>query len=162
LLLDTAGPQPGEHPLRVAFGGADGRANLEFEDRFGVRICTSYGSTEIGFPIVNRAVSAASAHVTGWPRPRHQGPAVGGDGGDVEPGEIGGLWVKPPVRELMLREYLGQPELTAKALEGGWYHTGDAVRLLDDGGVQFVDRMRDTIRRFGENISSVAVENVVA
>src|SRR5262249_40185226 len=106
--------------------------------------------------------TSASAHVAGWPRRGYHVRAVDGEGGEVATGEIGELLVRPPVRELMLREYLGQPELTASALEGGWYHTGDAVRLLDDGSVQFVDRLRDTIRRFGENISSVAVESVVA
>jgi crotonobetaine/carnitine-CoA ligase len=162
LLLDAPGPRPGEHSLRVVFGGSDARASVEFKDRFGVRVCTSYGSTEIGFPIVNRDCTAATAHVAGWPRRGYLVRAVDAGGNDVDHGEIGELLVRPPVRELMLREYLGQSELTARALAGGWYHTGDAVRLFDDGSVQFVDRMRDTIRRFGENISSVAVESVVA
>jgi crotonobetaine/carnitine-CoA ligase len=148
--------------LRIVFGGSDGRANLAFSERFGVRVCTSYGSTEIGFPIVNRRVDSTNAHVTGWARRGYQLRIVGPDERDVQPGQTGELLVRPPARELMLREYLGQPELTARAVVDGWFRTGDAVRMLDDGAVVFVDRLGDTIRRFGENISTLAVENVVS
>lgn len=162
LLLDRDGPAHGDHPLRIAFGGSDARANLGFVERFGVRIVTSYGSTEVGFPIVNLWYDESNAHLTGWPRRGYRLRAVDENGQDVGEGQIGQLIVKPPRRELMMREYLGRPELTAHAIVDGWYHTGDAVRLLEDGAVVFVDRMGDTIRRFGENISTVAVESVVA
>jgi crotonobetaine/carnitine-CoA ligase len=53
--------------------------------------------------------------------------------------------------------YLGMPEATARAWRNGWFHTGDAFRTVD-GEYFFVDRMGDTIRRRGENISSAEVE----
>jgi crotonobetaine/carnitine-CoA ligase len=76
---------------------------------------------------------------------------VGPDGADVPDGTAGELWVRPPARELMLLEYLNQPAATAAATAGGWYRTGDAVVRHADGTFTFVDRMRDTIRRSGEN-----------
>jgi crotonobetaine/carnitine-CoA ligase len=53
------------------------------------------------------------------------------------------------------------PEQTAEAWRNGWFHTGDAFRCDDDGWYYFVDRLRDTIRRRGENISSFEVETLV-
>ena len=54
------------------------------------------------------------------------------------------------------------PEQTAAAWRNGWFHTGDAFRRDEDGWFYFVDRLRDTIRRRGENISSFEVETLVA
>ena len=53
------------------------------------------------------------------------------------------------------------PEKTAEAWRNGWFHTGDAFRHDEDGWYYFVDRMKDTIRRRGENISTFEVETVV-
>jgi len=53
------------------------------------------------------------------------------------------------------------PEQTAAAWRNGWFHTGDAFRVDAEGWYHFVDRMQDTIRRRGENISSFEVENFV-
>ena len=58
--------------------------------------------------------------------------------------------------------YYKMPQQTAEAWRNGWFHTGDAFRTDEDGWYYFVDRMRDTIRRRGENISSFEVETLVA
>jgi crotonobetaine/carnitine-CoA ligase len=57
--------------------------------------------------------------------------------------------------------YLNMPEATAKAWRNGWFHTGDVFRQDADGNYYFVDRAKDMIRRRGENISSLEVENEV-
>jgi crotonobetaine/carnitine-CoA ligase len=54
--------------------------------------------------------------------------------------------------------YLGMPEETATAWRNGWFHTGDAFRTDADGNFYFVDRVKDAIRRRGENVSSFEVE----
>ena len=54
--------------------------------------------------------------------------------------------------------YHKNPEATARAWRNGWFHTGDAFRRDEDGNFFFVDRMKDAIRRRGENISSFEVE----
>jgi crotonobetaine/carnitine-CoA ligase len=57
--------------------------------------------------------------------------------------------------------YFRNPEATARAWRNGWFHTGDAFRVDDGGNFFFVDRMKDAIRRRGENISSFEVETEV-
>ena len=59
------------------------------------------------------------------------------------------------------RGYHGMPEATAAAWRNGWFHTGDAFTVDDDGNYYFVDRIKDAIRRRGENISSFEVEALV-
>jgi acyl-CoA synthetase (AMP-forming)/AMP-acid ligase II len=62
----------------------------------------------------------------------------------------------------MFDGYAGNPEATAAAWRGLWFHTGDRGVLDADGFLTFLDRMKDTIRRRGENVSSWEVERVVA
>lgn len=151
-----------EHTLRIGLAGLPGAFNLEFQRRFNVRLVYFYGSTEIGFPIANRDVNPATADTSGWPRRGYSVRVVNEQGAECGPGEVGELWVRPPARELMMQGYLGRDELTAKAVVDGWYHTGDAFVRSADGSFRFIDRMRDTIRRFGENISSVALETEIS
>jgi crotonobetaine/carnitine-CoA ligase len=152
-----------DNPLRLAWGGHHLALSARFASRFGLHVLEAYGSTEIGFPLVQRVpVPDLDHRWIGRPRPGYLLRVVGADGADVPDGTVGELWVRAPARELMLLEYLNQPDATAAATAGGWYRTGDAV-LRDPGGMfTFVDRMRDTIRRHGENISSAAIEAVIA
>ena len=57
--------------------------------------------------------------------------------------------------------YFAMPDKTAEAFRDGWFHTGDRVVREPDGYFRFVDRMKDAIRRRGENISSFEVEQVL-
>ena len=57
--------------------------------------------------------------------------------------------------------YFGMPEQTVEAWRNGWFHTGDRVVRDADGYFRFVDRLKDAIRRRGENISSFEVEQVL-
>ncbi len=56
--------------------------------------------------------------------------------------------------------YEGDPEATAKAMAGGWFHSGDLGRADADGFLYFVDRIKHSIRRRGENISSWELEGI--
>jgi carnitine-CoA ligase len=161
LLAAPARDDDRDHPLRfVLFGkvGDEGRRLLE---RFGVDGVCFYGSTEVGFPVGQRPIEPGTEHLAGRLRGGYEGRVVDDSGIVVADGVVGELWILPPDRRLILQEYLGAPELTARAVVDGWYRTGDAVRHHPDGAFEFVDRMRDTIRRFGENISSAALESAV-
>jgi crotonobetaine/carnitine-CoA ligase len=57
--------------------------------------------------------------------------------------------------------YDGMPEATARAWRNGWFHTGDLFRRDEEGNYFFMDRIKDTVRRRGENISSFEVEAAV-
>jgi crotonobetaine/carnitine-CoA ligase len=61
-----------------------------------------------------------------------------------------------------MRGYWNQPEKTAQMWRNLWLHTGDAGRHDEEGNLYFVDRIQDTIRRRGENISSMEVEGIIS
>ena len=73
-------------------------------------------------------------------------------------GEIGEMLVRTDRPWAMNSGYNANPEATAEAWRNGWFHTGDAFRRDEDGYFYFVDRVKDAIRRRGENISSFEVE----
>ena len=95
--------------------------------------------------------------MTGWPLPGVELRIADGEGNVLpEDGEASG--------ELLARGdgimagYWGQPEATAEALRGGWFHTGDIATIAPDGMVMLVDRKKDIIISGGENVSSLEVE----
>jgi crotonobetaine/carnitine-CoA ligase len=84
------------------------------------------------------------------------------DEGRVLEGEAAGeICVRPKEPHAMFDGYFDQPEATVQAFRGLWYHTGDFGRRLPSGAFAFVDRMKDCIRRRGENISSFEVEQAI-
>jgi fatty-acyl-CoA synthase len=60
-----------------------------------------------------------------------------------------------------MKGYLKNPQATAQAFDGGWFHTGDVAVVHPDGYIQITDRSKDVIISGGENISSVEVEDVL-
>ena len=78
---------------------------------------------------------------------------------DVAPGEVGEIVYRGPG---MMLGYWNKPEATADAFHGGWFHSGDLVRVDEDGFVYVVDRAKDMIISGGENIYCSEVENVLA
>src|SRR5437879_1485537 len=62
---------------------------------------------------------------------------------------------------VVMQGYYNDPEATAKAFEGGWFHSGDGAVIHPDGYVEVRDRIKDVIISGGENISSVEVEGVL-
>ena len=150
-------------PLRYAVLGPMIPEMGEFEARFDVRVATGYGQTETGMAVT-----------TGWDhgpwqncgRVREDYPwpevrIVDEYDEPVAPGEVGELVVRSAEPWALNLGYYRMPEQTAAAWRNGWFHTGDAFRCDDDGWYYFVDRLRDTIRRRGENISSFEVETLV-
>jgi len=160
LMDQPAGQDDAELPLRRAVIGPVPPNINEFADRFGVKVCTAFNMTEI-----------SAATWAGWDIENHLscGRAREGypgyhlrlvDEHDVEVpvGEVGELIVRTDVPWTLNAGYFADPERTAQAWRNGWFHTGDAFRRDEDGNFFFVDRMKDCIRRRGENISSFEVE----
>lgn len=77
---------------------------------------------------------------------------------DVPQGEVGEICVRGPV---VMHGYLNQPEATAEAMRGGWFHTGDLGRVDEDGYVYIVDRKKDMIIVGGLNVYPREVEEVM-
>lgn len=158
-----------DHTVRFGFGaGVDRSLHAAFEARFGFPLIEAWAMTETGGGVVI-AASHEPRHVGtscfGKPGPETQVRVVDEGGQDVTPGEDGELLVRragPDPRHGFLREYLKDPQATAEAWAGDWFHTGDVVRQDADGSLCFVDRRKNVIRRSGENISAVEVESVLA
>lgn len=74
-------------------------------------------------------------------------------------GEIGEIVLRGP---MVMQGYWNNPEATAQALRGGWYHTGDAAYMDAEGFVFIVDRIKDMVVTGGENVYCVEVENCIA
>jgi acyl-coenzyme A synthetase/AMP-(fatty) acid ligase len=154
--------------VRFGFGaGVDPRHHAAFEARFGVPLIEGWAMTETG----------AGAWITANHEPRHIGQRCFGKApvglayrivdeqdGDVAAGAVGELWVRregtEPRRGFFAR-YYKDDAATAQAWAGGWFHTGDLVRLSEDGSFFFVDRTKNIVRRSGENIAAVEVESVL-
>jgi carnitine-CoA ligase len=79
----------------------------------------------------------------------------------VPPGVVGEMVVRTTEPWALNVGYYKAAEQTVEAWRNGWFHTGDAMKYDDDGWYYFVDRLRDSIRRRGENISSFEIENLV-
>ncbi|MBI5133037.1 MAG: AMP-binding protein [Rhodopseudomonas palustris] len=132
-----------------------------FAERFGVTVYTLYNMTEISTPLVS-GPNPTKTGICGKPRDGVELRLVDGNDCEVRAGETGELIVRADAPWTLNSGYNKNPEATVKAWRNGWFHTGDAFRINEDGDYVFVDRMKDTIRRRGENISSFEVEAEVA
>jgi crotonobetaine/carnitine-CoA ligase len=129
----------------------------EFTRRFGVNVYTIFNMTEISSPIV----SAPNPNVRGTcgkVRPGVDVRLVDENDCEVPLGAVGEMMVRTERPWAMSHGYQKDSETTARAWRNGWFHTGDAFKKDADGNFFFVDRMKDSIRRRGENISSFEVE----
>src|SRR5918911_3836745 len=79
----------------------------------------------------------------------------------VPPNTPGEIAIRPKYPWALFTEYYKRPEDTLEAWRNLWFHTGDRGRMDEDGFVYFIDRMKDSIRRRGENISTWEVESTV-
>ena len=76
-------------------------------------------------------------------------------------GSVGEILVRPKEPFCFMQGYNGMPERTVETWRNFWFHTGDAGRMDERGFLWYIDRIKDTIRRRGENISSYEVEAVL-
>jgi carnitine-CoA ligase len=128
----------------------------EFETRFGVRVSAGYGTTESGWAVTT--ASPANHKVNGRPAPGYQIRIANEHGEELPPETIGEILVRHELPWRLNKGYLGMPEATAEAWRDGWFHTGDAGKFDAEGNLYFVDRLKDSLRRRGHNISSFEVE----
>ncbi|MFI7618669.1 AMP-binding protein [Nonomuraea terrae] len=155
LLMHKQPPAPHDrdHRMRLVLcSGIQPDLHRTFEERWGVPWRELYGSTESG-PDLVMPVEAKDTVGTGAMGLAPPGKEVVVD---EETGEI-------LVRGVpMMKGYWNHPEATAHAFRGGWYHTGDLGVRDDRGYIRHAGRIKDMVRRGGENISCAEVENVLA
>jgi crotonobetaine/carnitine-CoA ligase len=157
LLKQPPAPDDRDHGVRIAFMVPLTDGAPAFLERFGVDIFTIFNMTEISSPIISEA-NPVKIGACGKPRPGVEVRLVDANDREVEPGTVGEMIVRTDRPWAMNSGYNRMPEATAAAWRNGWFHTGDAFRRDADGDFHFVDRVKDAIRRRGENISSFEVE----
>jgi crotonobetaine/carnitine-CoA ligase len=132
-----------------------------FAKRFGVDVYTLYNMTEISTPLVSE-LNPTKIGSCGQARAGVELRLVDENDCEVAVGSIGELIVRSDAPWTLNSGYFKNPEATSAAWRNGWFHTGDAFRKDAEGTFYFVDRMKDAIRRRGENISSFEVEAEIA
>ena len=160
LLKQAPGPGDRDHGVRLAFMVPLTEEAALFRNRFGIDVYTIFNMTEISSPIVSEP-NPTRRGTCGRPRPGVEVRLVDGNDCEVAVGEIGEMIVRTDRPWGMNSGYNRDPEATARAWRNGWFHTGDAFRRDGEGYFYFVDRVKDAIRRRGENISSFEVESDV-
>jgi crotonobetaine/carnitine-CoA ligase len=160
LMAQQESPDDREHPLRSVIIAPFDENAIAFGQRFDVPTYTEFNMTELSVPL--------------WGGPNPTVPGTCGkpvegvelrlvDEHDIEvpADEPGELVVRPTLPWTMSHGYLNDAEATAKAWRNGWFHTGDLFRRDSEDNHFFVDRIKDVIRRRGENISSFEVESAI-
>ncbi len=130
----------------------------DFRRRFGVRVSTAFNMTEISVPIHSEGWYLPNLESCGKVRPGYEVRVVNENDEALPPGSVGELIVRSREPWSLMAGYFNRPEATLEAWRNLWLHTGDAFRYDTEGNYYFVDRVKDTIRRRGENISSMEVE----
>ena len=146
-----------DHRLRLVFMVPFTDDAPAFAERFGVEVFTIFNMTEISSPLVSGA-NPAKRGTCGRVRDGVEVRLVDGNDCEVAVGSVGEMIVRTDRPWGMNSGYFKNPEATAAAWRNGWFHTGDAFRGDADGDYFYVDRVKDSIRRRGENISSFEVE----
>jgi crotonobetaine/carnitine-CoA ligase len=161
LLSQPVTPEETAHAARIALApGVPAQFHEPFTRRTGIRLLDGWGSTETNFAIGTTIENQ---------KPGLMGPVFDGFGArvldetghDAADGTAGELLVRSDEPLAFAHEYFAMPDKTAEAWRSGWFHTGDRVVRQPDGYFRFVDRLKDAIRRRGENISSFEVEQVL-
>ena len=151
------------HQVRFGYGaGVEPQLHATFEARYGFPLLELWGMTEMVRPLCDcheprqvgtRAFGRARAGLDA---------CVMDDAGQVlpdgTPGELVVRHSETTPRRHFFSGYLDNPQATAEAWRGGWFHTGDIVIRGKDGMLHFMDRRKNIIRRSGENIAAAEVE----
>ncbi|HEY3260890.1 MAG TPA: AMP-binding protein [Pseudonocardiaceae bacterium] len=165
LMRQPERPDDADTPLRLCYTGpAPTRERQEqIERRFGLRIVCGYALSESTYGLVwprgtrpFGTLGAARQHPTGGTV--NEARVQGEDGRELGPGETGELLLRNPA---ITPGYWRMPEETARTIVDGWLHTGDLVTVGADGMYTFVARAKEVLRRRGENLSPLEVEEAL-
>jgi carnitine-CoA ligase len=154
-------PDDADNPLKTVYMGPLSR-HKEFAERFGVEIYTAYGMTEVPVPITSHLNpdDERSCGVNAAPD-QYELRLVDENDIPVPPNTPGELIARHALPWTINSGYKNMPAATAEAWRNGWFHTGDQFTQDEEGNYFFLDRIKDVIRRRGENISSFEVETEV-
>ncbi len=161
LLAQKKSPADRAHRVRIALApGVPAHFHQAFTERFGFGLLDGYGSTEtnciMGAPLAEQRPGTMGRLLRGF-----SARVVDDRDSALPDGEAGELVLRADEPFAFATGYFGMADKTVDAWRNLWFHTGDRVIREPDGFYRFVDRMKDAIRRRGENISSYEVEQVL-
>ncbi|WP_138516924.1 AMP-binding protein [Rhodoferax bucti] len=163
LLNQAESPLERAHCVRFGYGaGVEPQLHAKFEARYGFPLLELWGMTEMVRPLCDcHAPRQVGTRAFGRARPGLDACVMDEAGHVVPDGTPGELVIRhseATPRRHFFSGYLDNPEATAEAWRGGWFHTGDVVVREADGMLHFMDRRKNIIRRSGENIAAAEVE----
>lgn len=150
-----------DHHVRLAWGVPMPTCEPEWKTRFGFPLVEVYGLTDAGLPAYQPLDQPRRAGSCGRIIPEYEIRIADEHGKCLPNGATGEILIRANEPGLLMNEYFGMPEATSKAMQDGWFHTGDIGRLDKDGYLYFLMRGTDVIRRRGENIAATDVEDGV-
>lgn len=170
MILSKKDPDPRDvdNDVRIAYGVPALATEIvdEVERRFDLSVISGFGMSETTFGLLEPLDRPRRPGSMGIERhhpdpgvPRTEVKIVDEDGREAERGVVGELVIR---NAAMMRGYFADPVRTAEVLRDGWLHTGDSAYQDADGFFFFVDRLKDIVRRRGENVSSLEVERTIA
>nr|ASV46694.1 acyl-CoA synthetase [uncultured bacterium]ASV46764.1 acyl-CoA synthetase [uncultured bacterium] len=162
LLRQPESDQDKAHQVRAICASAIPRdLHATLEARWGTPWFEAFGMTETGGDIRMYPADHEETVGTGClgrPAPTREVMIADADGKPLPRGETGELLIRGVG---LMHGYHDDPEATARAFSGGWFHTGDLATMDEQGRVYYVGRTKDMIRRSGENISADEVERAL-
>ena len=165
ILAQNYDPADKDHSIRVIwFAQTVSEHQLaQFEEKYDVSLLQMYGMTEtVGVPLMNPFDGVRKNLSIGKPTIGYEVKVVDEIGDEARTGQAGQIIVKGVPGRTLMKGYFKNPEATAETLQDGWLHTGDNARIGEDGYFYFVDRIKDMIKRSGENVAANEVESVLA
>jgi len=129
-----------------------------FEQRFGLTLIETYGQSETASLWFMPPRNERKIGTTGKPCSRVEAYIADDAGRPAPPGTVGEIMLRPRDPLLMTQGYFRDEGTTRGVFRGGWYATGDVGSMDEDGYFRFEGRLKDFIRRRGENISAFEVE----
>jgi acyl-CoA synthetase (AMP-forming)/AMP-acid ligase II len=154
-------PQEAVARLRYAYGaGATAQSRAFFHDRLGVDLLELYGMTEIGVPLLTAAKDGARASI-GRLIPEYDVEIQDDHGAQVADNEIGEIVVGPRRPGTVLKGYWGKAAAAWSSTRDFWWRTGDLASRDAAGWYHFAGRSKDVIRRRGENVPAVWIEDAL-
>ncbi len=155
-------PDDADNPLRMIYAVPNPHDVLDdFRARFDLQTTEGYGSTEANIVAYTRPDEATPRGAAGRAAPYYEIRIVDETDREAPRGASGEITIRPRHPDILMEGYDGLPEATLSAFRNLWFHSGDRGHMDEAGFLFFHDRMKDAIRRRGENISSFEVERIV-
>ena len=153
-----------KHSLRLVSAVPIGEWGKDFEKRFNIKFLQGFGMTESGMSFwasLNEETCIPGR--AGYPVSELYEVRVANPENDevLPPNEVGELLIRPKYPGIFSAGYFKMPDKTVEAWRNLWFHTGDACYFDEKGRMHYFDRIKDCIRRRGENISAFELEQVI-